>query len=89
MKVFDKNDRCPGIVYPCEWNYKVIGENIELMISSIEETVNGYKYDLTPSNISLRGNYFSLNLKVEVTNEIVRNLIYEKLQKAPSVKMII
>ncbi len=84
-----ENDRQPGMVYPCEWNYKVIGDNIELMVSSIEETVKGYKYDLTPSNISLRGNYFSLNLKVEVTSEIDRNLIYEKLQKAPYVKMII
>ncbi|MDR3667351.1 MAG: DUF493 domain-containing protein [Ignavibacteriaceae bacterium] len=78
----------PEITYPCEWSYKIIGNNIEKMLEAIDMAVSGLKYDVTPSNISKKGNYYSLNLTLTVPNEVVRDLIYQKLDSHESVKII-
>ena len=77
------------IEYPCEWSYKIIGKNLEKMIAIIEETVANMDYDLTPSNISKKGKYYSLNLKVTVDSEIVRNMIYKKLIDSEEINYVI
>ncbi len=79
----------PKIDYPCEWNYRIIGSDLNNLLRAIEEAAAGLIYDVTPSNISKKGNYFSLNLNVEVPNEVVRDIVYEKLQKHPSIKYIL
>ena len=83
----DSNQR-PEITYPCEWSYKIIGNNIDKILEAIEIAVSGLKYDVTPSNISKNGNYYSLNLKLTVPNEVVRDLIYQKLDSSESVKIV-
>ena len=87
--ILDENSPRPQIEYPCEWAYKIIGTDVNLILTAIEEAVFGINYDVTPSNISKKGKYFSLNLKLEVPNEIVRNLIYEKLERQPGIKMVL
>ena len=87
--ILDENSPRPKIVYPCDWAYKIIGTDVNLMLAAIEEAVLGIKYFVSPSNVSKKGNYFSLNLNLEVPNEAVRNLIYEKLEKQPGVKMVL
>jgi uncharacterized protein len=85
--MFDPNKR-PEIEYPCEWSYKIIGNNIEKMLEAIENAASGLTYDVTPSNISNKGNYYSLNLTLTVPNEVVRDLIYEKLNGSESIKIV-
>jgi putative lipoic acid-binding regulatory protein len=85
--ILDSNNR-PEITYPCEWSYKIIGNNIDKILEAIENAVSGLKYDVTPSNISKNGNYYSLNLKLTVPNEVVRDLIYQKLDSSDSVKIV-
>jgi putative lipoic acid-binding regulatory protein len=85
--ILDSNKR-PEIDYPCEWSYKVIGNNIDKMLEVIESAVSGLKYDVTPSNISKNGNYYSLNLTLTVPNEVVRDLIYQKLDISEFVKIV-
>jgi putative lipoic acid-binding regulatory protein len=85
--ILDSNSR-PEITYPCEWSYKIIGNNIDKILEAIENAVSGLKYDVTPSNISKNGNYYSLNLKLTVPNEVVRDLIYQKLDSSDSVKIV-
>jgi putative lipoic acid-binding regulatory protein len=85
--ILDSNNR-PEITYPCEWSYKIIGNNIDKILEAIENAVSGLKYDVTPSNISKNGNYYSLNLKLTVPNEVVRDLIYQKLDSSESVKIV-
>jgi uncharacterized protein len=85
--ILDSNKR-PEIDYPCEWSYKVIGNNIDKMLEVIESAVSGLKYDVTPSNISKNGNYYSLNLTLTVPNEVVRDLIYQKLDSSEFVKIV-
>ena len=85
--ILDSNQR-PEITYPCEWSYKIIGNNIDKILEAIEIAVSGLKYDVTPSNISKNGNYYSLNLKLTVPNEVVRDLIYQKLDSSESIKIV-
>ena len=85
--ILDSNNR-PEITYPCEWSYKIIGNNIDKILKAIENAVSGLKYDVTPSNISKNGNYYSLNLTLTVPNEVVRDLIYQKLDSSESIKIV-
>jgi uncharacterized protein len=85
--ILDSNQR-PEITYPCEWSYKIIGNNIDKILEAIENAVSGLKYDVTPSNISKNGNYYSLNLTLTVPNEVVRDLIYQKLDSSDSIKIV-
>ena len=85
--ILDPNQR-PEITYPCEWSYKIIGNNIDKIIEAIEIAASGLKYDVTPSNISKKGNYYSLNLTLTVPNEVVRDLIYQKLDSSDSIKIV-
>ncbi|MGA7720770.1 MAG: DUF493 domain-containing protein [Ignavibacteriaceae bacterium] len=79
----------PEIQFPCEWSYKIIGLDVTKILAAIEEAVLGLSYDVTPSNISKNGKYFSLNLKLELPNEAVKNLIYEKLTQNTDIKFIL
>ena len=85
--ILDSNKR-PEIAYPCEWSYKIIGNNVDKILEAIENAVSGLKYDVTSSNISKNGNYYSLNLTLTVPNEVVRDLIYQKLDSSDSVKIV-
>ena len=83
-----KNKNRPEIEYPTDWHYKIIGDNVDRMLATINEISELYNSDLTPSNISRKGKYVSLNLTVLVENEIVRNNIYARLQSNPSIKIV-
>jgi uncharacterized protein len=85
--ILDSNKR-PEIAYPCEWSYKIIGNNVDKILEAIENAVSGLKYEVTPSNISKNGNYYSLNLTLTVPNEVVRDLIYQKLDSSDSIKIV-
>jgi len=85
----ESDNRRPEIQYPCEWGYKVIGTDVNKILAAIEEASMGIAYDVTPSNISKNGKYFSINFSLQVPNEVVRNLIYEKLNKNAEIKMVI
>lgn len=87
--VFNQENKKPQVDYPCKWPYKIIGNNIEEMIKAVEEVVAELEYDLTPSNISRKGKYFSLNITVVVPSEILRDLIFQKLTKHPAIKFVI
>uniref|UniRef100_UPI00307CDBA6 HP0495 family protein n=1 Tax=Ignavibacterium sp. TaxID=2651167 RepID=UPI00307CDBA6 len=84
----DENSKRPEIEYPCNWDYKIIGTDVSEMIKVIEEAVGDLTYDLSPSNISKKGNYFSLNLTVYVPSEIVRDLIFRKVSSSAFVKIV-
>jgi len=87
--ILDSNSKRPVIEYPTKWDYKVIGEDIDKLLKAIEETVNGLEYEVTPSNISKGGKYFSLNLTVVVLSEVMRNRVFRDLDDHPNVKIVI
>jgi len=78
----------PEITYPCDWNYKLIGDDVENMLSAVKYAVDSLKYEVIPSNVSKKGNYYSLNVTVTVPNEEKRNEIYKTLEADSSIKFI-
>jgi putative lipoic acid-binding regulatory protein len=87
--LLDSNSKKPNIDYPCDWNYRVIGTNVDEMIKVIEIAVAGIEHEINSSNVSSKGNYFSLNLKVFVTSEVIRDSIFAKLNSNEFVKMVL
>jgi hypothetical protein len=79
----------PDIVYPCEWEYKVIGTDK----SKLEEIIITACLPNTPSivlsNMSSRGRYYSLNATLQVESEEMRLAIFKRIMQHPEVKMVI
>lgn len=87
--VFNQENKKPQIDYPCKWSYKIIGLSVDDMITAVEEIVINLEYDLTPSNISKKAKYFSLNVEVIVPSELVRDMIFENFTNHPAIKFVI
>mgnify|MGYP003513143820 FL=1 len=87
--ILDSNSKKPNINYPCDWEYKVIGTDVDEMIKAIELITEGMDYKVSPSNVSSKGKYFSLNLTVFVASEVIRDIIFVKLESNEFVKMVI
>ena len=87
--ILDSNSERPEIIYPCEWIYKVIGKDVDKLISAIAAASLELSYDVTPSNVSKNEKYFSLNFKVTVPSEAARDLIYQKLKNHSDVIMVL
>ncbi|HEY7751934.1 MAG TPA: DUF493 domain-containing protein [Ignavibacteriaceae bacterium] len=78
----------PVIKYPTKWGFKVIGEDVDKLLIAIEEIVAGLEYEITPSNISRGGKYYSLNLSVVVVSEVMRDRLFRELDGHPNVKIV-
>lgn len=87
--ILDSNSKKPNIEYPCNWDYKVIGTDVDEMIKAIELITKGMDYKVSPSNVSSKGNYFSLNLTVFVTSEVIRDIIFANLEANEFIKMVL
>lgn len=87
--ILDSNNKKPNIEYPCDWYYKIIGVDLDEMIKAIELIADGMDYKISSSNVSSKGNYFSLNLRVFVTTEVIRDIIFEKLKANEFIKMVL
>jgi uncharacterized protein len=87
--ILDSNSKKPNIEYPCDWHYKVIGTDVDEMIKVIDQIAEGMDYKISSSNISSKGNYFSINLTVFVTSEVIRDIIFAKLKENKFVKMVL
>ncbi len=87
--ILDSDSEKPKIIYPCNWDYKIIGTSIDEMIKAIELAVEGMEYKISSSKVSSKGNYFSLNLTVYVTSEVIRDIIFTKLKDSEFVKMVL
>lgn len=87
--ILDSDSKKPDIDYPCNWNYKVIGTDLDEMIKVIEDAAEGMEYKISSSNVSSKGKYFSLNLQVFVSSETIRDIIFAKLESSEFVKMVL
>ena len=85
----DLNKKRPDIDYPTKWQYKIIGSDVDEMLSAVEESIIGLDYQVVPSNVSSNEKYFSLNISLIVPSEIVRDIIFQKLSNHPAIKFVI
>ena len=87
--ILDPNSKKPNIDYPCDWHYKVIGTDVDEMLKVLEQAAEGMDYKIASSNVSSKGNYFSVSFKVYVTSEVIRDIIFAKLKASEFVKMVL
>jgi len=81
--------RKPDISYPCQWEYKVIGEDRQALTDIILASCAPAVPDITLSNVSSSGKYYSLNATLTVDDEDMRLSIFNRIQQHQSVKMVI
>ena len=86
--IIDPNSNRPEIQYPTNWQYKVIGTNLDEMIAAVEKVAGNLKYEITPSNVSENSKYYSVNFSVFVISEAVRDMIYKKLTSSKYIKIV-
>jgi putative lipoic acid-binding regulatory protein len=82
-------DKKMQIEYPCEWVYKIIGVDAELMkvaVNSIDQLESSV---IEQSRESKGGKYVSLNVKLIVHSEDERKEIFGLLGKKSDIKMIL
>ena len=77
------------VEYPCQWSYRIIGQNETLIRNAVTECMKKATYQLTASKTSHSGKYISLNLEIMVLNEDARNKIYIDLKSMSCVKMVL
>ena len=82
------SERKPEIEYPTNWEYKIIGADVDAMLAAVEESIQGLDYWVAPSNVSSNEKYFSLNITLIVPSEIVRDIIFQKLSNHPAIKIV-
>ena len=80
-------DQKPEIKYPCDWTYKVIGED-EIKIRDAIYHLLGSTGHISKVSSSSKGKYTSISLVVPLQNETQRNDIYQKLAASPDIKMV-
>lgn len=79
----------PKIIYPCLWQYKVIGEDKERIREAIEQICAPVPVAITYSHCSSSGRYHSLNAEIEIQDEEARNALFSALQTHPDIMMVI
>ncbi len=85
----DPKENKPVIQYPTKWGYKIIGDDVDKLLKAVEEAAPGLEYEITPSNISKNEKYYSLNVSVIVSSEMVRDLVFQKLSEHTDIKNVI
>lgn len=83
------NARRPEIHYPCEWQYRIIGESRLAIQELVAASLADREYALTESNISRTGRYISMNLELTVYTEKERLELYRLLAAGPHVKVVL
>ena len=81
--------RKPDNIYPCEWEYKVIGTDISKLEDIIIEACLPSTPSISLSNVSSKGRYYSLNATLQVESEEMRLAIFKRIMQHPEVKMVI
>jgi putative lipoic acid-binding regulatory protein len=85
----DLQNRKPEINYPTKWEYKIIGSDVDEMIKAVDNIVKEFDFELVPSNISKKANYFSIKVIVFVPTEEFRDKIFKELTEHPAIKFVI
>ena len=85
----DNRPEKPEVAYPCQWEYKLIGQDEELMRHAAAEVLADKEHAITPSHQSRTGKYCSILIKVTVVDEDARLSIYDALKGHRDIIMIL
>ena len=82
-------EKTPKISYPCPWQYKIIGMDINAIKQAIAEIIADHVHTITMSNTSSSGKYISLNVELEVHSEEHRDTFFFQLRDHIDIKFVI
>jgi len=82
-------DKKNVIEYPCNWQYKIIGPDQELIRAAISVTVRDRNHAVSYSSSSSGGKYHCLNLEMLVESDEERIAVFMTLKNHPAVKMVL
>ena len=77
------------IDYPCEWEFKIIGDDEDDMRRVVTEILTTREYVLESSNTSREGRFKSMLLRTSVSSDEDRHGIFHRLQESSSVRMVL
>lgn len=77
------------VAYPCQWSYRVIGQDREDVRAAVEAVLSGREFLLYYSKSSAGGKYHSWHIDLVVCDEEERNLLFGQLKGHPAVLMVI
>lgn len=78
----------PHITYPCEWEYRIIGQSEEELCALVFE-IMPREYRIERGKSSSGGNFVSMYVWVVVNDEDERNTLFGALQAHKDVKMVL
>ncbi len=81
-------DKKVQIDYPCNWQYKIIGTELDKIKAVIREVLPEGNYQAAESMKSSHGKYVSLNLTTQVADEEERHRIYRLIKNHADVEMV-
>ncbi len=87
--VIDLSKEKLELVYPCVWNYKLIGLTEAGVKAAICEIILEKPHKLKPSKSSKGGKYQSFDLEIIVASDDERIVVYESLRKHQEIKMVL
>jgi len=87
--VINESDKKVEIKYPCEWKYKVIGEEKKEIEDAVKSVMGERPHTLKFSKTSNKGSYHSYELCTLVHNEDDRTEIFRQLKKHDDLKMVL
>jgi len=83
------SDKKVEIAYPCEWKYKVIGEDKDKIEEAVKYVMKERPHRLDFSKTSNKGSYHSYELSTLVHNEDDRTELFCQLKEHNDVKMVL
>jgi putative lipoic acid-binding regulatory protein len=89
VEIINDLDQKLELEYPCDWRYKIVGEEKEALEKAVHDVILEREHKLTHSNKSRTGKYVSMNLDLLVHNEDERQFIYEALKAHQNIKMVL
>jgi len=75
--------------YPCNWSYKVIGEDIAKLESAIEKITHQRNANVKQTNKSKNGKYTTYNVQMLVHNEDDRHTLFDLFKEHCDIKIVL
>jgi putative lipoic acid-binding regulatory protein len=85
----EKSGCKPEIDYPCQWQFRLIGEDRAAMNQAISTWISASSYTVCDANVSSGGRFLSLSLEVTVNDDAERLHIYQLLAGDPAIRMVL
>ncbi len=89
MVIINESEKKVEIAYPCEWKYKVIGEDKEKIEEAVKYVMGERPHTLDFSKTSNKGSYHSYELCTLVHNEDDRTELFRQLKEHNDVKIVL